>query len=243
MNLARPPNKYIEVNMSKKSTSSKNQFKSPTYQQRMIAEVDTAVAADRKKTSASGKASKKSSKLKTKKIAAKDSTSVSKKTLGAKKKIAPAKKATKATNKVTKKAAKAAPEKKTVTSRPKAPSIKTGNDSTNNSFSQLPKDFTGIWLIDSNIWMDRDYKNFIKALGQASKSEKINIIMPREQFDEICNLKRKANFNSKSANEARSAISLIEKLQMSGASIELADMGIEAKSVYSLLMTLNCGSV
>ncbi|MCH8745783.1 MAG: hypothetical protein IIB31_09065, partial [Chloroflexi bacterium] len=77
--------------------------------------------------------------------------------------------------------------------------------------------------------MNARVRNFIKALGQASKSEKINIIMPREQFDEICNLKRKANFNSKSANEARSAISLIEKLQMSGASIELADMGIEAK--------------
>lgn len=87
--------------------------------------------------------------------------------------------------------------------------------------------FESLLLVDSNIWMNRDYDDFFKELEWVMKKFSSNIKMSSVQFDEIINLKNLPYDNPKS-KLARCALSRIEYFQNIDL-IEIIPMGTEAK--------------
>ncbi|RMG03038.1 MAG: hypothetical protein D6741_02835 [Planctomycetota bacterium] len=71
----------------------------------------------------------------------------------------------------------------------------------------------GRLIIDSNIWMNEKYDAFFVVLEQVlvDTGRKIELYGP--QFDEICNIKHRTNFNSAKGRRSRLALSRIEHFQ------------------------------
>jgi hypothetical protein len=69
-------------------------------------------------------------------------------------------------------------------------------------------------IIDSNIWMNPDYKNFFITLREQLKSNNNKIVLYGPQFDEICNIKKRTHFGNEVNFRARLAITRIEESQL-----------------------------
>jgi hypothetical protein len=94
------------------------------------------------------------------------------------------------------------------------------------------KRFESLLLVDSNIWMNRDYDDFFKELEWVMQKFLSSIKMSSVQFDEIINLKNLSYDNPKS-KLARCALSRIEYFQNINL-IEIIPMGMDAKkSAYA----------
>ena len=71
-------------------------------------------------------------------------------------------------------------------------------------------------IIDSNIWMNKEYACFFVALRIVLTTENARITLPRLQFDEICSIKRKTDYGDERNSNARYAIQCIEQFQEAG---------------------------
>ena len=69
-------------------------------------------------------------------------------------------------------------------------------------------------IIDSNIWMNYDYKNFFLTLKEQIKSSNSEILVLGPVFDEICNKYRKNDFGTDENYRAGLAKKRIEEFQM-----------------------------
>ncbi|MDZ4404980.1 PIN domain-containing protein [Prosthecobacter sp.] len=68
-------------------------------------------------------------------------------------------------------------------------------------------------MVDSNIWMNREYEAFFGALRLAALEAKRQVVLPGVQFDEICNIKNRTGYEDQKNKRARLAINRIEKAQ------------------------------
>lgn len=71
-------------------------------------------------------------------------------------------------------------------------------------------------IIDSNIWMNKQYDSFFQTLGLAIAASGVAYTLPGVQFDEICNIKKRTSFDDPRSRAARLAIDRIEQLQKGG---------------------------
>ena len=71
-------------------------------------------------------------------------------------------------------------------------------------------------VIDSNIWMKKEYQGLFECLHSLFAHQKRVLVLSATQFDEICNLKKKAEFGDESSKRARLAIERIEWFQSAG---------------------------
>lgn len=93
--------------------------------------------------------------------------------------------------------------------------------------SQWGGRFESLLLVDSNIWMDRDYEDFFKDLEWVMNRFESSIKMSSIQFDEMVNLKNLPYDNPKS-KLARCALARIEHFQNIDL-IEIIPIGLNAK--------------
>ncbi|MDW6004179.1 DUF3824 domain-containing protein [Vibrio mangrovi] len=93
--------------------------------------------------------------------------------------------------------------------------------------SQWGERFESLLLVDSNIWMNRDYEDFFKNLEWVMSRFESSIKMSSVQFDEMINLKNLPYDNPKS-KLARCALARIEYFQNIDL-IEIIPMGLNAK--------------
>lgn len=89
------------------------------------------------------------------------------------------------------------------------------------------KRFESLLLVDSNIWMNREYDNFFKELEWIMQNFSSCIKMSSVQFDEIINLKN-LDYEHPKSKLARCALSRIEYFQNINL-IEIIPMDINAK--------------
>lgn len=68
-------------------------------------------------------------------------------------------------------------------------------------------------VVDSNIWMNEDYDNFFAVLRRCVREKSDQLVLYGPQFDEMCNIKRKADYGEDRNRRARLAINRIEALQ------------------------------
>jgi hypothetical protein len=68
-------------------------------------------------------------------------------------------------------------------------------------------------IIDSNIWMNKEYDSFFDMFLVILKVYNKKIELLDVQFDEICNIKSKNSYDSQQGASARCAIGRIEKFQ------------------------------
>jgi len=87
--------------------------------------------------------------------------------------------------------------------------------------------FKSLILVDSNIWMQKEYESFFESLEWIMKKYSSTIKMSSVQFDEIINLKNLPYENPKS-RLARCALTRIEHFQNIDL-IEIIPMQFEAK--------------
>lgn len=68
-------------------------------------------------------------------------------------------------------------------------------------------------IVDSNIWMKKDYDSIFEVfrIGLEMHNKRVDLL--DVQFDEICNIKLKNNYDSSQSHAARRAISRIENFQ------------------------------
>ena len=69
-------------------------------------------------------------------------------------------------------------------------------------------------IIDSNIWMKEEYDTFFEALLFVCKANKLCLSFYGPQFDEITNIKKKADYGEEKNHRARLAINRIEEFQV-----------------------------
>lgn len=69
------------------------------------------------------------------------------------------------------------------------------------------------FVIDSNIWMNPEYKSFFTALWITLKTEHKRMILNGAQFDEMCRIKRDTAYGQERNANARYAIGWIADLQ------------------------------
>lgn len=86
---------------------------------------------------------------------------------------------------------------------------------------------SNVLIIDSNIWMNKDYDWFFMLCTSAASPKK-PLRMFGVQFDEICNLKKKRRFGSDGSSAARLAINRIEIFQKADL-LRIASIGVEAQ--------------
>ena len=67
-------------------------------------------------------------------------------------------------------------------------------------------------IIDSNIWMNSDYDSFFTLLARHLINQKKQLILYGQQFDEICNIKKKTKYGGKKNQRSRMAINRIDWL-------------------------------
>jgi len=71
-------------------------------------------------------------------------------------------------------------------------------------------------VIDSNIWMSREYAVFFDILEEHLKNQSKCLTLYGPQFDEICNIKKNTDFGEDKNLLARMAIDRIDKLNEKG---------------------------
>lgn len=87
-------------------------------------------------------------------------------------------------------------------------------------------------LIDSNIWMSNECEVFFDVFFSICKVEGLKLIMHGHQFDEICNVKSKNDYQSERGRSARRAIGRIESFKKDKI-LTITEMGaISDKSAY-----------
>jgi hypothetical protein len=68
-------------------------------------------------------------------------------------------------------------------------------------------------VIDSNVWMNKEYDPFFSTLSHLLKEFNYQLVLYGPQFDEICNIKRKESYGTERDRSSRLATDRIEQFQ------------------------------